>query len=85
MLLSSPKVLPGPPKYAKQWPFRLFLVVLGYCFTYLGGPGSPIMRDFCIICTLGQLIPATGKKEDKSLDLFETVKISEPLSYTEQL
>ena len=31
--------LPGPPEYAKSWPFGLFLMVLGHYFTYFGGPG----------------------------------------------
>ena len=30
--------LPGPQKYVKQWPFGLFLVALGYYFTYFWGP-----------------------------------------------
>ena len=31
--------LPGPPKYVKELPFWLFLVTLGYDFTYFWGPG----------------------------------------------
>ena len=40
-------LMPGPPKYVKQLPFGLFLVVLGHYFTYFGvqvatiaGPGK---------------------------------------------
>ena len=33
--------LPGPQKYVEEWPFRLFLLALGYYSTYFWGPGRP--------------------------------------------
>ena len=30
--------IPEPQKYEEQWPFGLYLAVLGYCFTYFWGP-----------------------------------------------
>ena len=39
------KVLPGPPKYVKSWPFRLFLVAWGYYFTYFTYYWGPSLVD----------------------------------------
>ena len=41
------QLVPGPPKYAEYWPFWLFLVALGYFFTYFWGPGSHRTYMFC--------------------------------------
>ena len=39
--LCSPNkgLLLRPQKYVEEWPFRLFLLGLGYFFTYFWGPG----------------------------------------------
>ena len=35
--------VPKPKKYVEQWPFGLYLGVLGHYFTYFGGLGTPLL------------------------------------------
>ena len=42
ILVSASECVPGPQKYVEQWPFGLYLGVLGHYFTYFGGLGESV-------------------------------------------
>ena len=65
--------IPGPPKYVKQWPFRLFLVVWGYYFTYFCRPGrclEPEASNIVYLDPLGIILAVIMSLVLVAVDVF---------------